>query len=426
MANKPAYLITLSAKTEESLKQRIADLENWLSQSKEVFLEDIGYTLNIGRSHFEKRCAIVANSLDELSETLQQLNENQKVKNAFIKLERKDQPENQAIFKKIFKQIMQEMQQTEQLSAADYRDNLLSLANFYAEGYDLDWDLLHQGEGKRKISLPTYPFAKERYWVESVGTLIDTTSIIPMTTGLHPLIDSNISTLSTQSFTKVFTGKEFYLDDHRVQSNPVLPGVAYIEMARAAGALATPDKRVVGLRNMIWASPIVITNGSQMVTVSLYAEEQGVTFEINTADGKEITAHVDGHTEPIVHAQGKILYASSSSIPEPAKLDISAIQTRCTQGKDREEIYSYFTSIGMHYGKSFQVIEELFGNEKEAIATLHLPKDLVSDRPAFGLHPSLMDGALQAVIGISEGQGNKTLYLPFSIGQVDIFGTLPD
>ena len=46
-----------------------------------------------------------------------------------------------------------------------------ALANLYVKGYDLDWELLHQGESKQKISLPTYPFAKERYWIpESEST----------------------------------------------------------------------------------------------------------------------------------------------------------------------------------------------------------------------------------------------------------------
>ena len=39
-------------------------------QTQNVFLEDISYTLNVGRSHFDKRCAMVVSSLDELREKL--------------------------------------------------------------------------------------------------------------------------------------------------------------------------------------------------------------------------------------------------------------------------------------------------------------------------------------------------------------------
>ena len=58
-ANKPAYLITVSAKTEQSLKQRLTDLAAWLAHHEQASLEAISYTLNTGRSHFDQRCAIV-------------------------------------------------------------------------------------------------------------------------------------------------------------------------------------------------------------------------------------------------------------------------------------------------------------------------------------------------------------------------------
>src|SRR6185436_20178612 len=55
---------------------------------------------------------------------------------------------------------------------------------------------------------------------------------------LHPLLHSNTSDLGRQSYASVFTGNEFFLKDHRVQGRLLLPGVAYLEMARAAIAQA--------------------------------------------------------------------------------------------------------------------------------------------------------------------------------------------
>ena len=45
------------------------------------------------------------------------------------------------------------------------------------------------------------------------------------------------STLSSILFNKIFSKEEYYLKDHIVNKNNILPGVAYIEMARAAGAV---------------------------------------------------------------------------------------------------------------------------------------------------------------------------------------------
>ena len=120
----------------------------------------------MGRTHFDKRCALVVSSLDELRSTLEEIKENHTAANIFMRTDEKSQPKDQAIFKKVFKQIMQELKAKNELDANDYRDNLLALANFYSEGYDLGWEILHQGESKRRINLPTYPFAKDRYWSE--------------------------------------------------------------------------------------------------------------------------------------------------------------------------------------------------------------------------------------------------------------------
>ena len=65
---KPAYLFTLSANTTTALKQKIVDMMQLLSTqlrntSDNKLLQKISYTLNTGRAHFKKRCAIVASSI---------------------------------------------------------------------------------------------------------------------------------------------------------------------------------------------------------------------------------------------------------------------------------------------------------------------------------------------------------------------------
>ena len=53
-----------------------------------------------------------------------------------------------------------------------YKSNLEALANLYVKGYDLDWELLHADEAKRKIALPDLAhLQKERYWVPDITTL---------------------------------------------------------------------------------------------------------------------------------------------------------------------------------------------------------------------------------------------------------------
>ncbi len=130
-------------------------------------IEVISYTLNTGRSHFNYRLALVVSSLEDLKDKLTEAQTKNKVKNIFRGAVEQE-PEDAAIYKKILKNSLGELKEQIQ-NALLYKETLEALANLYVKGYELDWELVHQGEAHQRISLPTYPFLKERYWV-SVST----------------------------------------------------------------------------------------------------------------------------------------------------------------------------------------------------------------------------------------------------------------
>ena len=45
-----------------------------------------------------------------------------------------------------------------------YQEILQSIAELYCQGYELNWIQLYNHQKIRRIGLPTYPFAPERYW----------------------------------------------------------------------------------------------------------------------------------------------------------------------------------------------------------------------------------------------------------------------
>ncbi|MBV2240672.1 polyketide synthase dehydratase domain-containing protein [Bacillus inaquosorum] len=53
-------------------------------------------------------------------------------------------------------------------------------------------------------------------------------------TVLHPLPQENTSNLQGIQFRSTFAGSESFLKDHLVQKKRMMPGMAYLEMARAA------------------------------------------------------------------------------------------------------------------------------------------------------------------------------------------------
>src|ERR1700733_2869018 len=77
---------------------------------------------------------------------------------------------------------------------------------------------------------------------------------------LHPLLHRNTSDLSVQRFSTRLSGEEFYLRDHVVSGARILPGVAHLEMARAAVAAATGEDAQDGMRlqQVVWLRPVVV------------------------------------------------------------------------------------------------------------------------------------------------------------------------
>jgi acyl transferase domain-containing protein/acyl-CoA synthetase (AMP-forming)/AMP-acid ligase II/aryl carrier-like protein len=158
------FLMTLSAKTASCLEKRIEDLLAFLKQvSLESFsLVELSHTLNVGRDHFDLRCAILAHNFSEL---IDYLTRSTRKENCNYLLINKQPLKKQLspIFQEHCSSLLDEVCHNS-LPPTEMNKKLLVLANFYVEGYHIDWQKFYS-EPVRRISLPTYPFAKEYHWV---------------------------------------------------------------------------------------------------------------------------------------------------------------------------------------------------------------------------------------------------------------------
>src|SRR5579872_1010219 len=106
---------------------------------------------------------------------------------------------------------------------------LQSLAALYAHGYDVNWPKFYAGSGKC-VSLPTYPWQRERFWLEPAQEKERTGNSL----STHPLLGQHIAS-STQVgvhyWEYVLNVTDLpYLKDHRVQGQIVMPAAACLEM----------------------------------------------------------------------------------------------------------------------------------------------------------------------------------------------------
>ncbi len=228
---------------------------------------------------------------------------------------------------------------------------------------------------------------------------------------LHPLVHENTSTLEEQRFSSTFTGEELFLNDHQVKGEKVLPGLAYLEMARAAieeasGSTEEGQTRIQ-LKNVVWARPMAVGAQPQEVHIGLYPEENGeIAYEIYSKPEKNNGSATtvsrqrlrDDMDTRIVHSQGMALFALGSQRPQ---LDLKALQERCTQSVlSVDECYEVFKRMGLEYGPAHKGIEKLYVGDHEVLAQLTLPSPVSETKDQFTLYPSLLASTLQASIGI--------------------------
>ena len=116
---------------------------------------------------------------------------------------------------------------------------LTKLAQLWVMGLEIEWNLLHAAahpaRKPKRISIPPYPFARERYWIpQEASSRVQ----YRKAKGLHPLIDRIILRLSLESgglvFQKILHATDLIIRDHQVRGKRILPGAGYVEMAYAA------------------------------------------------------------------------------------------------------------------------------------------------------------------------------------------------
>ncbi|KTC82242.1 hypothetical protein Lche_0506 [Legionella cherrii] len=372
----PVHLICLSAMTLNGLQQRIIDLLNWLENPKNLpTLPALSYTLNAGRQHFSKRFCVMVKTIAELKKQLRSILSSQDIQAHLLDYE---------------------------LSNTNHQPaDLTQLCHDYLKGKSIDWRALY-GEYQEKISLPSYPFAKESHWVD-----IKNNAHHP-----HTLIDENISTFSSSAFSKRFTGNEFYLRDHLINKESVLPGAVCLEMVRIAANMAAKNQQVTTLSQIIWERPIKNPDLATPLHVVLFPETDTVSFSITDQD------------EAVSYVRGMIHYTDNSSDAPPYSIELHELKSTLPYTQDPKVIYNYFNHAGITYGPSFQVIQSIHFDEHHLLAEIALPANLATQHHELVLHPCLLDGILQTTQVLLKN--HEVLYLPFSIEQVDIYKPLPN
>ncbi len=409
-------IVPLSAKTQERLQTYARNLSAFLHEG--IRLQDLAYTLQVGREAMEARVAFLVEDLPDLTAKLEAFGaDREKIRNCWSGLVRKGKEKIRKDASALFPQPLAEA-------------NMSEIAESWVKGIEPDWQALY-GEGRpNRISLPTYPFEKVRYWLPE--PMVTETREAQQPTHpvadnqLHPLLHQNVSDISGVRFRSVFTGNEFFLADHTVKGERLLPGAAYLEIARAAVEQAIPahEQAHIQLRSVVWLQPFVAGERETQLQVRLYPGEQDeLIYEVYGPSE-------DSESTLTIYSQGRAVHSLTPD-SKPPVWNLQELLAGCSAATiSSDSCYEAYSNMGIVHGAGHRGVAKLHVGKNQVLAKLSLPAAAAGATNPYVLHPSLVDSALQATIGLKwkgeaiEFDVNRPM-LPFALEEADIFGPCP-
>jgi len=298
---------------------------------------------------------------------------------------------------------------------ADWQALLQSLSELYVRGVPIDWSGFDQDYPRCKIPLPTYPFQRQRYWIEAA--MPSQPNFFKKPGFSHPL-------LGQQVYSAILKNKEIlfesnlqpncptFLAHHRVFQTTIFPAAAYLEMAVAAGRTILKSEQII-LEEVVIQQALILSD-NEVKTLQLIltpTESLAYSFEIFSLKG-------DAEPEWTCHVSGKVLVGQPDSNP----IDLAALQTQCSEEISITDYYQqYRDEQGIDYGSNFQAIEKLWRNSGESIGRIQLPDALVFEATDFFLHPVLLDAGFQTLAAAFPNDDKKETYIPVSLERLHFY-----
>jgi acyl transferase domain-containing protein/surfactin synthase thioesterase subunit/acyl carrier protein len=299
----------------------------------------------------------------------------------------------------------------------DWAAILGAVQGLYLEGAQVRWAAVHEGQPRRRVPLPTYPFQRRRYWLDGVGKAeAPRESEQPPSAGtagraVHPLLGPPIPGTGGEIHfdARCSLAALPYLRDHRIHGRSVLPTATALEAASAAAKAHFGDDNIA-LDGVTYHEALLLEEDSGPLRLTLTPEGSGAAaFRISSRD-----ANRDDRWR--IHVSGLARRAEAPLRPPP----VAELRTRCTAARSADEYYAEIRDLGLDYGPSFRGVRELRRGEREVLARVALPREVAAD--PYRVHPAFLDACLHLYPALLDGDAREGTYLPVGVDRFFING----
>ncbi|WP_327174176.1 SDR family NAD(P)-dependent oxidoreductase [Streptomyces sp. NBC_01335] len=289
---------------------------------------------------------------------------------------------------------------------------LTSLAETQVHGVAVDWSPVLAGPRPSLFDLaglPTYPFQRQRFWLENTSAQAADAPGLGLRAAGHPLLGASLRPAEGDGL--LLTGRlslrtHPWLADHTVLDRVLVPGTALVELAVRAADEAGRDT----VDELVIEAPLVLpAEDALQIQVAVAAPAQdgrrAVTVHSrpqDAADGEGWTRHATGHlsrTARPARTQG-----APGSWPPPGATALPL-----------DGLYDRLAESGVAYGPRFQGLRAAWRLGEEIFAEVALDGEEESAAGEFGVHPALLDASFHAAaLGTPSQAGPDEVLLPFA------------
>jgi acyl transferase domain-containing protein/NADPH:quinone reductase-like Zn-dependent oxidoreductase/short-subunit dehydrogenase len=421
VSQRPLHLLTVSARTEFAMRAAAMRLADYLRAQPDAAIEDVCRTANTGRAHFAHRLSVLCANTTQAHEKLRGCLTASLPAGAMIShLAGFEHPSGTGA-----------ASSARETNPGDQAESMEKLQAQYHAGAAIDWEKVDQHLQGRKMSLPTYPFERERFWIEPArsaqtaasGPHISSRECTHPLLGLplnSPAIDGRIFEAHLDAYAPAF------LQDHRICGRVILPAAGFVEMA-LAGARQFFGQSPYSIQDLELQEMLPLTAGTP-TTVQTILRPVGrdtISFQIYSASRNS----ADPGTAWTRHAACTLVNANPARLGTGSASDIAALRSRCNEPASIDALYERLADQGIEFGAAFRNLRALFRGDGESLAEVQLTAGSDSESASFQFHPALLDACFQAaaesIVFASRNAVEDEVLLPVGIEGLRIMRDIP-
>lgn len=261
------------------------------------------------------------------------------------------------------------------------------------------------------ITLPTYPWQRERYWYPLTTDGYDLVN----RRRVHPLLGYRLKDADASWENQLDTAVIPYLADHVVDGLVVMPAAAYVEMALAASSQwYKTDSHVI--EDCEIRAPVILDED----------HAKTLRFKLNPDDGSFIVSSRERLSEDAwtLNVVGRITGKTLKRAGDVVADDLDTFKARALSVSSAIEHYQLTEAVGLSYLPAFQTVEQVWTADKSALAKLTVPLAIEAEFDQYLLHPALLDGAFQVLVDVFRADflsGIQTALIPVQMGKLNFF-----